>query len=131
MYDQIKNGLQGISDTLSVLGTMPLNANNISMQMAYDKDWGGTAEAARTAIISLEEMLNQDATVTEICYRSIEPYIKFAEAQERTIQNLRNENERLKETVLSLKPNEALRDFISRVLRSEDDRDAIERETMK
>lgn len=131
MYDQIKNGLQGISDTLFALGTMPLTANNISMQMAYDKDWGGTAEEALTAIISLERMLDKDITVTEICARSIEPYIKVVESQEKTIEKLRNENERLKETVLSLKPNEALRDFISRVLRSEDDRDVIERKTMK
>lgn len=76
-------------------------------------------------------MLDKDITVTEICARSIEPYIKVVESQEKTIEKLRNENERLKETVLSLKPNEALRDFISRVLRSEDDRDVIERKTMK
>lgn len=116
MYDEIKRDLQSIVDDLEALGTMPLNAENISMQMAYDKHWGDIASAAKTTIFSLERMLVENATVTEIHFRAVQPYTEYIRRQSAFIAELQVENEKLKDEVMSLSPNKTIREYMLRVM---------------
>ena len=116
MFDEIKKDLQSIDDDLFALGTMPLNAEHVSMRMAFDKHWGAIAREARETIISLENLLKKDVSCTEISLRSIAPYVEHIKRQEDVISDLQFKNNRLQEQVYTYKPSSGLTDALLRII---------------
>lgn len=122
MFDEIKKDLQSIDDDLFALGTMPLNAEHVSMQMAFDKHWGAIAREARETIISLENLLKKDVSCTEISLRSIAPYVEHIKRQEDVISDLQFKNQRLQEQVYTYAPSKGFTSFLSRIIEQQDQR---------
>jgi hypothetical protein len=121
MFDEIKRDLQSIDDDLFAIGTMPLNADNISIQMAFDKHWGSIAREAKETIISLENLLKKDVSCTEISLRSIAPYVVRIKRQDDIISDLQFKNNRLQEQVYTYKPSSGLTDSLLTIIEQQYD----------
>lgn len=52
-YDKLVKDLHDIEKTMFALGTSPINMDNVSIRLAYDKEWGQTAKDASSAIEDL------------------------------------------------------------------------------
>lgn len=53
-YSELVEDLRDIEKTMFALGTSPINMDNVSIRLAYDKRWGRTANNAAAAIEALE-----------------------------------------------------------------------------
>ena len=56
-YDKLVEALRDIEKTMFALGTSPINMDNVSIRLAYDKRWGPTANDAADAIEALQAQL--------------------------------------------------------------------------
>lgn len=54
-YDKLIEDLHDIEKTMFALGTSPMNMDNVSIRLAYDKRWGRTAADAADAIEELNK----------------------------------------------------------------------------
>ncbi len=63
-YSKLVEDLRDIEKTMFALGTSPINMDNVSIRLAYDKRWGPTANDAADAIEALQA--EQKKTVTQI-----------------------------------------------------------------
>jgi hypothetical protein len=52
--DKLVKDLHDIETTMFALGTSPINMDNVSIRLAYDKRWGQTANDAADAIEALQ-----------------------------------------------------------------------------
>ena len=52
-YTKLVEDLRDIKKTMFALGTSPINMDNVSIRLAYDKRWGPTANDAADAIEAL------------------------------------------------------------------------------
>ena len=53
-YSELVKDLRNIEKTMFALGTSPINMDNVSIRLAYDKRWGQTANDAAAAIEELQ-----------------------------------------------------------------------------
>ena len=56
-YTKLVEDLRDIKKTMFALGTSPINMDNVSIRLAYDKKWGRTANDAAAAIEALQAQL--------------------------------------------------------------------------
>lgn len=56
-YTKLVEDLLDIKKTMFALGTSPINMDNVSIRLAYDKKWGRTANDAAAAIEALQAEL--------------------------------------------------------------------------
>ena len=55
-YTKLVDALRDIEKTMFALGTSPINMDNVSIRLAYDKKWGRTAKDAADAIVELQQI---------------------------------------------------------------------------
>ena len=55
-YKKLVEDLRDIEKTMFALGTSPINMDNVSIRLAYDKKWGRTANDAAAAIEELQQI---------------------------------------------------------------------------
>ena len=58
-YKELVDALRDIEKTMFALGTSPINMDNVSIRLAYDKRWGPTAKDAADAIEALQAEVEQ------------------------------------------------------------------------
>lgn len=58
-YANIINDLLSINDTMFAIGTSNKNIDNISIRIAFDKNWHNIAEHAATAIDELQSEVDR------------------------------------------------------------------------
>ena len=58
-YDKLVEALRDIEKTMFALGTSPINMDNVSIRLAYDKRWGPTANDAADAIEALQAEVDE------------------------------------------------------------------------
>lgn len=63
-YTELVEALRDIEKTMFALGTSPINIENVSIRLAYDKGWGQTANDAADAIEALNRLVDLN---TERC----------------------------------------------------------------
>ena len=56
-YTKLVEDLRDIKKTMFALGTSPINMDNVSIRLAYDKKWGRTDNDAAAAIEALQAQL--------------------------------------------------------------------------
>ena len=56
-YTKLVEDLRDIKKTMFARGTSPINMDNVSIRLAYDKKWGRTANDAAAAIEALQAQL--------------------------------------------------------------------------
>lgn len=69
-YTNIINDLLGINDTMFAISTSNKNIDNISIRMAFDKNWHNIAEHAATAIEELQAEVDK-ANKSADAYRAM------------------------------------------------------------
>jgi hypothetical protein len=68
-YDKLVEDLHDIEKTMFALGTSPINMDNVSIRLAYDKKWGQTAKDAADAIEELQKTLKAVKKNSEINFK--------------------------------------------------------------
>jgi DNA-directed RNA polymerase subunit RPC12/RpoP len=68
-YEKLVAALRDIEKTMFALGTSPINMDNVSIRLAYDKRWGQTANDAADAIEALQAQLPKLGEWVELGYQ--------------------------------------------------------------
>lgn len=84
-YEELVKDLRDIEKTMFALGTSPINMDNVSIRLAYDKRWGRTAADAADAIEALSNLVSLN---TERCEGLREQLRKAQEQYEKHLNEL-------------------------------------------
>lgn len=71
-YSKLVEDLRDIEKTMFALGTSPINMDNVSIRLAYDKRWGPTANDAADAIEALQAEVERLQVDVEAAYALME-----------------------------------------------------------